>query len=73
MEFTEVEQALLGLLRLSNVRKAMRAVILLLLKTEDQKIELCEYLLEHEEATEMEIYEHATLIAGRYQAQELES
>ena len=57
MGLTELEDALLGLLQLSNAGSAARMVLMIRFATasEEQQLEMCEYLLENEETTEGQI------------------
>lgn len=55
IEITELEESLHGLLRMSKASRAARIMTFMKLTEEAQQLEMCEYLLENEEATEGQI------------------
>lgn len=64
MSVTKIEEALIGYLTLSKIDRGTRVLIFFLLKSEDQKLEMCRYLRANEEATEEELLAKAREIAG---------
>ena len=66
-KLTELEDALLGLLQLSNAGRAAELVLMIRFATasENQQLEMCEYLLENEDATEGQILWKCRQILGR--------
>ena len=62
MKPTELEQLLIDYLKLSKANDAVISVVFLLLKAEEQQIEMCKYLSKYENATEEEILEQARKI-----------
>ncbi len=52
---TDLDQALLGLLKTSNAGKATRAIAYTLMGTDAQKLKMCRFLLDNEDATNEEI------------------
>ena len=66
MGLTELEDALLGLLQLSKAGRAAEIMLMIRFATasEEQQLEMCEYLLENEEATEGQILWKCRQILG---------
>ena len=64
MALTEAEEILKGFLALSKARTGAAAASLVMPKTEQQQVEMCEFPSQNEAATEKEILETARRIAG---------
>lgn len=73
MKPTKREQLLIDGLKLCGVSKGMGAVIFLTLKTEENMLEMCDYLADHRDATEQELLNKAREIAGTGEMLEGES
>ena len=65
MPITEVEKLLISGLKLCGVKKGIGMVILLLLKEEDQQMDMIEYIVEHKQATEQELLNVARRMAAQ--------
>ena len=63
-EITKLDESLHGLLRMSKAGKAARLLTFMRLTEEEQQLEMCEYLLENEEATEGQILHKCRMILG---------
>ncbi len=59
MALTEVEEMLLSGLKLYNIGAGKAAMITLILESEEQKIKMLEFIVEHEQATEKELVDEA--------------
>ena len=64
IETTKLEESLHGLLRMSKAGKAARLLTFIRLTEGEQQLEMCEYLLENEEATEGQILWKCRQILG---------
>ena len=60
---SQIEQLLIGYLRLSKASKGISAIVFILLKTDDLKLAMCDFLSKNEEATEQEILDQARRLA----------
>ena len=63
-EATELELGLIGLLRSSKAGKAAQMMVFIWLKTDEQMLEMCKYLLENEDATEGQILRKCRQLLG---------
>ena len=63
MRQTDLEQALIDLLKLTNLSKANRGIVFLQLDGDRQILRMCEYLLENEQATDEQILSEAKRIS----------
>ncbi len=73
MALTQLEQLLIDYLTLSNAQEWVQVVAFILLKEEDQMLEMCRFLSVNADATEEEILEMAYRLAGEAEDEEPES
>lgn len=64
MELTEAQKHLIAGLKCSGVSKGHVGMISVLLKTEEQQVEMIRFIVEHKGATEDELMDEAWKIAG---------
>ena len=64
MELSGNEKLLIQGLQICGISKGMSAVIFMTLQTDEQKLEMCNYLADHKDASDEELLEQARRIAG---------
>ena len=64
MKLTQIEHLLTGYLALSRASKGKQALVFLMMETEAQKLEMCEFLSKNVNATEARIMDEAKKIAA---------
>ncbi len=72
MAFTETEQLLINGLMLCGISKGMAVAIYMTLQSEEQMLEMCNYLVANRNAPEMELLDKAREIAGLLETEEEE-
>ena len=64
-KITEIERLLIEYLKILRASEATKAITFITLSTDDQMIEMCDYLSKNEEATDKEISAMAQRIAEK--------
>lgn len=64
MEPTQIEQLLIGYLMTSKASEGTRVIVFLAMKTENQMIDMCQFLSDNPEANDKEIMTAAKRIGG---------